>query len=96
MVKDHVEALLKHLPSNPFHFVLANDRVGASLPSHWHVSQVSMVERTWEYLAQRWCRQIWWIRTILCGTTRRNWQAPSCVSTTTRRESPRSPGPWVA
>lgn len=39
-VKDHVEALLRHLPENPFHFVLANDKVGAVLPSHWHVSQV--------------------------------------------------------
>ncbi len=39
-VKDHVEALLRHLPGNPFHFVLANDKVGATLPAHWHVSQV--------------------------------------------------------
>lgn len=40
-VKDHVAALLRHLPENPFHFVLANDKVGAALPAHWHVNQVS-------------------------------------------------------
>ena len=40
-VKDHVAALLRHLPENPFHFVLANDKVGAVLPAHWHVNQVS-------------------------------------------------------
>ncbi len=39
-VKDHVEALLRHLPDNPFHFVLVNDKVGAVLPAHWHVNQV--------------------------------------------------------
>lgn len=41
-VKDHVEALLRHLPANPFHFVLANDKLGAVLPSHWHVRQVAV------------------------------------------------------
>lgn len=41
-VRDHVEALLRHLPGNPFHFVLANDRVGAALPAHWRVKQVEM------------------------------------------------------
>lgn len=40
-VKDHVMALLSHLPDNPFHFVLANDRLGAEIPAHWRVSQVS-------------------------------------------------------
>lgn len=39
-VKDHVLALLSHLPSNPFHFVLVNDKVGAVLPAHWRVNQV--------------------------------------------------------
>jgi uncharacterized cofD-like protein len=39
-VRNHVEALLRHLPTNPLHFVLANDKVGASLPAHWQVSQV--------------------------------------------------------
>ena len=43
-VKDHVEALLRHLPENPFHFVLANDKVGAVLPAHWHVNQVAPSE----------------------------------------------------
>lgn len=42
MVRDHIEAMLRHLPENPFHFVLANDRLGAELPAHWRVSQVSM------------------------------------------------------
>lgn len=41
MVSDHVGALLRHLPENPFHFVLANDRLGAKLPAHWRVSQVA-------------------------------------------------------
>ncbi len=40
-VKDHVAALLRHLSENPFHFVLANDKVGAVLPAHWHVNQVA-------------------------------------------------------
>lgn len=43
-VKDHVEALLRHLPENPFHYVLANDKVGAALPAHWHVNQVAPSE----------------------------------------------------
>lgn len=43
-VKDHVEALLRHLPENPFHYVLANDKVGAVLPAHWHVNQVAPSE----------------------------------------------------
>jgi uncharacterized cofD-like protein len=41
-VKDHLAALLSHLPENPFHFVLANDKVGAVLPAHWQVSQVAL------------------------------------------------------
>ncbi len=41
MVKDHVEALLRHLPGNPIHFVLANDRLGATLRPEWRVSQVA-------------------------------------------------------
>ena len=40
-VKDHVEALLRHLPGNPMDYVLANDRLGAILPPHWQVSQVT-------------------------------------------------------
>ncbi len=40
-VKDHVEALLRHLPGNPMDYVLANDRLGAVLPPHWQVSQVT-------------------------------------------------------
>lgn len=41
MVQDHVRALLRHLPQNPFHFVVANDKLGADLPPHWRVSQVA-------------------------------------------------------
>jgi uncharacterized cofD-like protein len=41
-VRDHVRALISHLPENPLHFVLANDRLGADLPAHWRVSQVSL------------------------------------------------------
>jgi uncharacterized cofD-like protein len=40
-VTDHVNALLRHLPANPFHFVLANDNLGANLPPQWRVSQVA-------------------------------------------------------
>jgi uncharacterized cofD-like protein len=40
-VTDHVEALLRHLPGNPFHFVLANDNLGVDLPPQWRVSQVA-------------------------------------------------------
>lgn len=40
-VRDHVEALIRHLPENPFHFVLANDKLGADIPAHWRVSQVT-------------------------------------------------------
>ncbi len=40
-VKDHVEALLRHLPGNPIDYILANDKVGAVLPSHWQVTQVT-------------------------------------------------------
>ncbi|HEX2923931.1 MAG TPA: gluconeogenesis factor YvcK family protein, partial [Chloroflexota bacterium] len=43
-VRDHIRALLHHLPENPFHFVLANDRLGAELPAHWRVSQVALEE----------------------------------------------------
>ncbi|MGE5619793.1 MAG: gluconeogenesis factor YvcK family protein [Sphingomonadaceae bacterium] len=43
MVQDHVRALLHHLPENPLHFVLANDKLGAELPAHWRVSQVAFV-----------------------------------------------------
>jgi len=42
MVTDHVRALLSHLPANPFHFVVANDRLGANLPPHWRVTQVAL------------------------------------------------------
>ncbi len=42
MVQDHMRALLRHLPANPFHFILANDRLGAELPAHWRVSQVAL------------------------------------------------------
>ena len=41
MVQDHVRALLRHLPANPFHFVLANDKLGADIPAHWQVRQVA-------------------------------------------------------
>lgn len=41
-VKDHVEALIRHLPENPIDFVLANDKLGAVLPAHWQVSQVGI------------------------------------------------------
>ncbi len=41
MVQDHMRALLRHLPENPFHFVVANDRLGAELPPQWRVSQVA-------------------------------------------------------
>ncbi|MGI5836775.1 MAG: gluconeogenesis factor YvcK family protein, partial [Chloroflexota bacterium] len=41
-VSDHVEALIRHLPENPIDFVLANDKLGAILPAHWQVSQVSV------------------------------------------------------
>lgn len=43
-VRDHVEALLRHLPGNPLDFVLANDKLGAVLPAHWQVSQVTFSE----------------------------------------------------
>ena len=43
-VTDHVEALLRHLQGNPFHFVLANDNLGAELPEKWKVSQVAFTE----------------------------------------------------
>jgi uncharacterized cofD-like protein len=40
-ILEHFEALLKHLPANPFQFVLANDNLTQSIPPEWQVSAVA-------------------------------------------------------
>jgi uncharacterized cofD-like protein len=39
-LKEHVQALLGHLPGNPFHYIIANDNFSQSIPSEWRVSAV--------------------------------------------------------
>jgi uncharacterized cofD-like protein len=40
-VREHIEALLSHLPSDPFDYVIANDNFSQNIPSEWHVSAVA-------------------------------------------------------
>ena len=40
-VREHIEALLSHLPSNPFHAVVVNNNLSQNIPSEWRVSAVS-------------------------------------------------------
>ena len=39
-VREHFEALLSHLPGNPFDFAIVNDNVSQNIPSEWRVSAV--------------------------------------------------------
>jgi uncharacterized cofD-like protein len=40
-VREHVEALLSHLPSNPLDYVIANNNFTQDIPSEWRVSAVT-------------------------------------------------------
>jgi uncharacterized cofD-like protein len=39
-VREHFQALLSHLPDNPFDYVVANDNFSQSIPAEWRVSAV--------------------------------------------------------
>jgi len=39
-VRDHVQALLRHLPDNPFDFVVANSNFDVEYPPEWRVKPV--------------------------------------------------------
>jgi uncharacterized cofD-like protein len=39
-VREHFEALLRHLPGNPFDFAIINDNVSQNIPPEWQVSAV--------------------------------------------------------
>jgi len=39
-VAEHIQALLSHLPGNPFDYVIANTNLSQEIPSEWHVSPV--------------------------------------------------------
>jgi|SRR5579884_49336 uncharacterized cofD-like protein len=45
-VADHVRAIQQHLNANPFHFVIANNNVSATIPPEWRVSAVAPIEPT--------------------------------------------------
>jgi uncharacterized cofD-like protein len=47
-VSDHVRALQRHLRTNPFHFVLANNNTASSIPEQWHVSAVRSDAAEWD------------------------------------------------
>ena len=40
-VKEHIQALLSHLPSNPLQYVIVNNNFTQSIPSEWRVSAVT-------------------------------------------------------
>lgn len=40
-VEEHFQALLSHLPGNPFDYVIANNNLSQEIPSEWHVSAVT-------------------------------------------------------
>jgi uncharacterized cofD-like protein len=40
-IAEHFQALLGHLPGNPFQFVLANNNLSQSIPAEWRVSAVA-------------------------------------------------------
>jgi uncharacterized cofD-like protein len=40
-VREHFQALLSHLPGNPFDCVIVNDNLNQDIPSEWHVSAVT-------------------------------------------------------
>jgi uncharacterized cofD-like protein len=39
-VREHLEALLSHLPGNPFHAIVVNNNFRQTIPSEWRVSAV--------------------------------------------------------
>jgi uncharacterized cofD-like protein len=40
-VREHIDALLSHLPGDPFHYVVANDNFSQDIPTAWRVSAVA-------------------------------------------------------
>ena len=40
-VEEHFQALLSHLPDNPFDYVIVNNNLSHDIPSEWHVSAVA-------------------------------------------------------
>lgn len=43
-VREHFQALLSHLPSNPFDYIVANSNLEQHIPSEWRVSAVAPQE----------------------------------------------------
>lgn len=39
-LREHVQALLSHLPGNPFDYIIANNNFSQNIPSEWRVSAV--------------------------------------------------------
>lgn len=44
-VAEHFQALLSHLPENPFHYLVANSNLSQDIPAEWRVAPVVPIER---------------------------------------------------